>query len=83
MEYKYFETQWEDHPDWIDNAKSMVQRVWNAENKTEKTNQAETLLFITNPFRLQTMNQSSLDTIDNFGTLPDWKAEKRAEPYTG
>ena len=77
MKYQYFETEWVDRPDWIENAKSMVQRVWNAEYKPEKTNQPETLLPIANPIRPQTTNQSSLDTIDNFGTLPDWKRKKR------
>jgi len=77
MKYRYFETEWEDRTDWIENAKSMVQRLWNAEYKPEKTNQPETLLPIVNPIRPQTTNPSSLDTMNNFGTLPDWKRKKR------
>ena len=35
MKYKYFENEWEDCADWIENAKDMVQRVWKAKYQQE------------------------------------------------
>ena len=76
MKYKYFESEWDERPDWIENAKSMVQRVWKTEYKPEATDLPETLLPITIPIRSPTADKSSLETLCDFGTLPNWKQKK-------
>ena len=38
MKYKYFENEWEARPDWIENAKSTVEMVWNTEYKPSHFN---------------------------------------------
>ena len=83
MKYRYFETEWEDRPDWIANAKSTVELVWTSEYKPRNSNTNDILLLPVASPRVPsapptTTTASFLPAeIPHLGDLPDWKKKKR------
>jgi len=78
MKFRYFETEWNDRPDWISNAKAEVQRLWQSEYKTEPLTTHETQLLVTQYVQgTSTMLEPSGESSD-FRDLPHWKRRKRA-----
>jgi len=85
MKYKYFENEWEERPDWIENAKSTVEMVWNTEYKPSHFNTAgnDTIVLpvsLPSPSFAHTTTTSTNDHsggISHLGDLPDWKKKKR------
>ena len=47
MKFGYFETEWNERPDWITNSKAEVQRLWQSEYKPEPLTAQETQLRVT------------------------------------
>jgi len=84
MKYKYFENEWEERPDWIENAKSTVKMVWNTEYKPCHFNTAgnDSIVLpvsLPSPSFAHTTTTSTNDHsrgISHLGDLPDWKREK-------
>ena len=83
MKYKYFENEWEDRPDWIENAKSTVEIAWQSEYKPSSSRTSEIVLLpVAAPRSTSTQQritpQSSLPgELPRFSDLPDWKKKKR------
>jgi len=77
MKYKYFENEWEERPDWIEGAKSMVQKIWERDYKRTSTGQNETLLPIAMTMRPPAAEVTLTDSLSGLGNLPDWKRKKR------
>jgi len=77
MKYKYFENEWEERPDWIEGAKSMVQKIWERDYKRKSTGQNETLLPIAITMRPPPAEVTLTDSLSGLGNLPDWKRKKR------
>lgn len=85
MKYKYFENEWEERPDWIENAKSTVETVWNTEYKPSHFNTTGNDPIVlpvasASPSFTQTTTTSTNDQsggLPQLGDLPDWKKKKR------
>ena len=83
MKYKYFENEWEDRPDWIENAKSTVEKVWKSEYKPNSSNSNDVVLLpVASPrtpsARTTTRTITPLsDELTQLPDLPDWKKKKR------
>lgn len=78
MKFRYFETEWNDRPDWITNAKAEVQRLWQSEYKPEPLTTQEAQLRVTQYVQgASTMLEPSGEPSD-FRDLPHWKRRKRA-----
>ena len=78
MKYKYFENEWEDRADWIENAKDMVQRVWKAEYQQERVHHyLETRIPLAPPINTHQIFSNRSDDFGELGTIPNWKKKKR------
>ena len=78
MKFRYFETKWNDCPDWITNAKAEVQRLWQSEYKPEPLTAQEAQLRVTQYVQgASTMLEPSGEPSD-FCDLPHWNRSKRA-----
>ena len=78
MKYKYFENEWEDRADWIENAKDMVQRVWKAEYQQERVHHyLETRIPLAPPINTHKIFSNHSDDFGELGTIPNWKKKKR------
>ena len=85
MKYKYFENEWEERPDWIENAKSTVQIVWNTEYKPSNFNTTVNdtiILHVASPSTSISRTTATTTTVQSgglshLGDLPDWKKKKR------
>ena len=81
MKYKYFENEWEERPDWIEDAKSTVEIVWNTEYKPSNLNttvNATIILPVASPSTSPSPTTGTATTeqsggISHLGDLPDWK----------
>ena len=78
MKFKYFETEWIDHPDWISNAKAEVQKLWQSEYKPAPLTPQETQLPVTQYIQGASPGVESSGEISEFRDLPHWKRCKRA-----
>ena len=90
MKYKYFENEWEERPDWIENAKSTVETVWNTEYKPSHFNTTGNDPIVlpvasASPSFTRTTTTSTNDQsggLPQLGDLPDWK-KKKGESLSG
>lgn len=85
MKYKYFENAQEERPDWIENAKTTVETVWNSEYKPSQSNPTSNdtiILPVATPrssfIRPGTpATYRTLEGVPHLGELSDWKKKKR------
>lgn len=85
MKYKYFENEGEERSDWIENAKSTVEMVWNTESKPSHFNTTGNDHIIlpvafTSPSFARTTTTSTnnqSEGLPHLGDLPDWKKKER------
>ena len=92
MKFDYFETEWKDRKDWVQNAEKEVQNLWQTEykNTSQEANNFELPLrhnnnlqpTIAQPYRIGISPPKSLAhtplTQSDYGDLPSWKKNKRA-----
>jgi len=83
MKYKYFENEWEDRPDWIENAKSTVELVWTSDYKSGNSNTNDILLLPVATPRVPAAQLTNTTIspvpceLPDLGDLPDWKKKKQ------
>ena len=83
MKYKYFENEWEDRPDWIEDAKSTVELVWTSEYKSGNSNTNDILLppVATRRVPAAQLTNTTISPVSckkpDLGNLQDWKKKKR------
>lgn len=83
MKYKYFENEWEDQPDWIENAKSTVEMVWKSEYKLNSSNTNDVVLLLVASPRARSARTTTTnitppsDQLPELQDLPDWKKRKK------
>jgi len=78
MKYKYFENEWEERADWIENAKDMVQNVWKTDYKAQGgQNYLDTRTPLAPPICTHEMQSTSNNRLAELGTIPNWKKKKQ------
>lgn len=78
MKFKYFENEWEERTDWIENAKDMVQRVWKTHYKLESHQEyVETRTPLAPPISPRQATSDSINASEVLSTMPNWNWKKR------
>ena len=76
MKYKYFENEWEERIDWIENAKDLVPRVWKTNYKRDYHQdylQVETQTPLAPPINTTQITLDSINLLAKLAILPNWK----------
>ena len=84
--YEYFESSWDDHPDWITRAKDAVQTLWETKHKQPSSNfeilpegsealSSKPTSSMLNNWKTKRQKRAPIDELDDFLTSPAFSIE--------